>query len=331
MLRAVRIGTLVPALVPALGVLLAGLVGLALPAAVAAHGEPIPAPDAGAVLAAWRPQPVVLLGLTLALVGYLLLVRRVDAAHPATRVPRRRIAAWLAGLAAVAAALLSPLEAFAGVLFSAHMVQHLLLTMVAPPLLALGAPVTLLLRWARPGLRRGVLLPLLHSRPVRAISFPPVAWLVFAVVMWASHFSPLFEAALEDELAHGLEHGLYLISGLLFWWPVVGTDPVPWRMGAAARVGYLLLAMPQSAFLGLAIYSAPAPLYAHYALLERAWGPPALVDQQIAGGLMWGAGDLLIVGPLLLAVAAWFRHEEEKGRRLDARLDRERALRENSR
>jgi cytochrome c oxidase assembly factor CtaG len=146
--------------------------------------------------------------------------------------------------------------------------------------------------------------------------------------MWASHFSPLFDAALEDPVVHMLEHGLFLATGMLFWWPVVAADPVPWRMGHAARVGYLLLQMPQNAFLGLAIYSAPVVLYPHYATLERAWGPSPLEDQQIAGAVMWGGGDLLFLVPVLLAVVAWFSAEEARGRAIDARLARERSAQE---
>jgi putative copper resistance protein D len=111
---------------------------------------------------------------------------------------------------------------------------------------------------------------------------------------------------------------------------VVAADPSPHRMGHAARIGYVLLGMPQNAFLGVAILSARGVLYPHYATLERPWGPPPLVDQQLAGGLMWGAGDLLFLGPLLLLVVAWFQAEEAEGRRVDARLDRERQARERA-
>ena len=91
------------------------------------------------------------------------------------------------------------------------------------------------------------------------------------------------------------------------------------------RIGYLMLGVPQSAFLGLAILSAPDVLYRHYATLERTWGPSPLADQQLAGGIMWAAGDILFFIPFLLAVAVWFRAEEQKGAQLDAQLDRRRA------
>jgi putative copper resistance protein D len=237
-------------------------------------------------------------------------------------VPSWRIGSWLAGLGVLGVALLSPVDTYATSLFSVHMAQHLLLTMVAAPLLALGAPITLLLRVARPGTRRALILPLLHSAPLRAVSFPVVSWVLFAAVMWATHFSALFDAALENPLVHDGEHLLYLGAGLLFWWPVVGADPAPWRMSHGARIGYLALGMPQNTFLGLAIYSAQVVLYPHYATLVRPWGPDPLTDQQLAGGLMWVGGDFLFIIPLLIAVGAWMRAEEARGARIDAQLAR---------
>jgi putative membrane protein len=297
---------------------------LTIPGTALGHGASAPPPELPTVLGAWAFEPLAVVGVVLALVLYVGAALRVGRAHPRTPVPSLRISSWLVGLAVVCIALFSPVDTYATTLFSVHMVQHLLLTMVAAPLLALGAPITLLLRVARPEVRRNVILPVLHSRPIRAISFPVVAWLAFAGVMWATHFSPLFDAALEDPLVHSGEHLLYLATGLLFWWPVVGADPSPWRMSYGARIGYLALGMPQNTFLGLAIYSAPVALYPHYQTLARNWGPDPLADQQLAGGLMWVVGDFLFIIPLLIAVAAWMRAEERRGARIDARLARER-------
>lgn len=311
----------------ALAVGLAGaLVGP--PAAALAHGAVADAPTTAALWSGWADEPLVWVGLLIAAGAYLALVRAVDRAHPANRVPRQRLASWLLGLGTIALALEGPIEAYATTLFSVHMVQHLLLALVAAPLLALGAPITLLLRAASPATRRKTLLPVLHSRVVRLLSLPLLAWLLFAAVMWLSHFSPLFDLALEDPLVHIGEHALFLGSGLLFWWPVVGADPSPWRLGHGARLAYLGLSMPQNTFLGLAIMSAPAPLYRHYASTERAWGPGPLADQQLAGGLMWVGGDVIFIAALVLAVAVWMRAEEAKGLRDDERRDRERARRD---
>lgn len=297
---------------------------------VIAHGEvPAEPPTAANLLLGWSFEPAVLLPLLAAATAWTWAVRRVNRAHPATPVARRRTVAFLGGLAAIAVALLSGLERYDTTLFSVHMIQHLLLTLVAAPLLALGAPITLALRVATPNVRRRFLLPILHSRVVRVLAFPVVAWAVFAAVMWASHFSPLFDLALEDRLAHDLEHGLFLGSALLFWWPAVALDPAPWRMSHPARMAYVFLQMPQNTLLAVVILNAPAPLYPHYATLVRDWGPTALADQQVAGSIMWLGGDLLFLAALAALLAGWMRHEDRETARADRRLDREReAIRE---
>jgi putative copper resistance protein D len=277
----------------------------------------------GLVITGWAFDIEVWLPVLLAAWGYLVLVRSVDRAHPATPVPRKRVWCWLGGLGVLLVATQSAIGLYDTTLFTVHMVQHLLLTMVAAPLLLLGAPVTLLLRAAAPEVRADWILPVLHSRVVRWLSHPLVAWVQFAAVMWVSHFSPLFDAALEDPLVHLLEHALYLASGLLFWWPVVGVDPAPRRLPHPMRIGYLLVGMPFSSFLGLAIFSATAVLYPHYATLVRDWGQSPLEDQQWAGGIMWAGGDLVFFLAVVLAVGAWLRAEEVEGRRVDSVLERQ--------
>jgi putative copper resistance protein D len=296
---------------------------LAWPAAVAAHGSAPPPLDAGTAITAWSLEVHIWLPIVLLALAYRAAVRSVARAHPGNPVPRRRALAWYGGLLALFVALQSPIATYDTTLFSAHMVQHLLLTMVVAPLLVLGAPITLLLRVVSPSARKRVVLPVLHSRAARVISFPVIAWLVFAGVMYGSHFSPLFDAALENVFVHLLEHALYLGAGLLFWWPVVGADPSPWRMPHAARLLYVFLGMPYSSFLALAIYSASGVLYPHYATLQRDWGPTPLADQQLAGGIMWVGGDGLFLVAVVAMVAVWMRAEEAEGKRADARLDRE--------
>jgi cytochrome c oxidase assembly factor CtaG len=296
-----------------------------LPSAVLAHGlapEPASATD---VLLAWTFEPEVILPLLAAALLYRWAVGVVRQAHPDNPVPRFRAWSWNLGLVVLLIALESPIGTYDDTLFMVHMVQHLLLVMVAAPLLAIGAPITLLLRVASPKSRHGFWLPLLHSRAVRILAFPVISWSVFAAVMWASHFSPLFDAALDNDYIHLFEHALYLGSALLFWWPVVGADPSPWRLPHPGRVAYLFLGMPQSSFLGLAIFSAPQPLYAHYETLTRSWGPSPLVDQQWAGGIMWAGGDMCFLVAMIVALWVWLRAEERAGRLADEKLDREAA------
>jgi putative copper resistance protein D len=301
------------------------LVALALPGTAAAHGY-APVPDSVlSVLLAWQLDAWVVLPLIGAALLHRWGVQRVNRLHPKNRVPRYRSWCWYSGLVVLLIALASPIGTYDTTLFSVHMVQHLLLIMLAAPLLAMGAPITLVMRVASAETRRRILLPFLHSRPMRALSFPATTWILFAGVMWASHFSALFNASLDNEAIHVFEHALYLGSALLFWWPVVGADPSPWRLPHPGRIAYLFLGMPQSSFLGLAIFSAPAVLYSHYETLVRNWGPTALEDQQWAGGLMWVGGDIFFLTALVLAVWVWLRAEEKEGVIADARLDREEA------
>jgi putative membrane protein len=315
------------ALASALGVPAAVAVAAVAPASVLAHGAdsllpPVPAD----VVLDWGFDPLIAIPLVLVAAAYLWAVHHVDAAHPGNPVPRARTIAFLAGLATIEIALQSIVERYDTTLFSDHMLQHVLLTLVASPLLALGAPITLLLRVTRTEPRRRFILPVLHSRIVRVLAFPVVSWALFAAVMWGTHFSPLFERSLEEPFIHDLEHLLFLSAGLLFWWPAIALDPAPWRMPHPVRAMYLFLQMPQNTFLALAIYSASAPLYAHYANLQLTWGPNALVDQRLAGGLMWIIGDLVFVSAIVLVIAGWMRFEERNTGRREAHADAQLAV-----
>lgn len=285
-----------------------------------AHG-PLPPPPDVSTLFYWANPPVITLVAALLLIGWIVAVRRINAAHPQNRVPRRRTASFAAALVLLLVALQSGLERYDTTLFSAHMVQHLLLLFPIPVLLLRAGPVTLLLRLASPRWRAR-LLAALESRVVGVLSHPLVAWITFVVVLWATHLSPLFNVALEDPLIHDLEHSLYLGSALLFWSPLFAIDPVRHKLTRAGALGYLITQMPQNSFLGVAIMWAPAPLYAHYATLARSWGPTPLEDQQLAGAIMWLIGDALFLVAIFVVLAAWARAEERGGSRYDlAQID----------
>jgi putative copper resistance protein D len=313
-----------PAAVAAAGAGLLVAIGMTMPGVVAAHGAVPPAPSWPEILWAWTISPLPAFGIAVAATGYWWLVRRVASRHPRNPVPAHRHWAWYGGLAAVGAALLSPIETYSGALLTVHMVQHLLLQFVAAPLLLLAAPITLVLRAAGPDLRRS-LLAVLHSRLVKAVTFPLVAWFLFAAVNWGWHFSELYDQALEVEWIHWVQHATLFGAALLFWFPVIGADPGPWRLPYPARLFYLFLAMPQNSFLGVAIMNAADVLYPHYATLARDWGPDPLVDQQAAGTLMWVWGDLTFLLAMLLVIVAWVRQEERRNARDEARADTEAA------
>ncbi len=227
-----------------------------------------PAPTWPLVLARWSIEPGVV---GLLAVAAVLSIRR----------PGPRPAVFGAGLAVVALALLSPVSTYAGALLAVHMVQHLLLALVAAPLIVAGLPRV-------PRVR------------------PLLAWAAFAAAGWVVHFSPLFDLALRNQAAHAFEHLVFLGAGLLFWAPVLGGRAG--RDGGishAARLLYLGLAMPQNTFLALAVFSADHPLYQTYVRMRRSWGPSRLADQRLAGGIMWVAGDVTLLVAVLVVAAQW--------------------------
>ena len=297
---------------------------LALPLTVLAHGSTVPAPTFPDVLWAWSFDLLAVASIAVAGGAYLWGVRRVNAAHPANPHQRVRTWCWFGGLTAIGLALLSPIEAYEGALFSVHMTQHMLLQLVAAPLLLAGGPITLALRASTPPLRRR-LLSILQSRIVHVISFPLVAWLLFAAANWGWHFSTLYDEALESTALHYLQHATLLATALLFWWPAIGVDPSPWRLPFPVRLLYLFLAMPQSSFLGIAIMQAPRVLYPHYLTNLRDWGLSPLEDQQLGGVIMWTVGDLAFLIGMGVVVALWVRHEDRRTARQDRRMAAETA------
>ncbi|MGH2725157.1 MAG: cytochrome c oxidase assembly protein [Actinomycetota bacterium] len=250
--------------------------------------------------------------LAAAAVLYLTGVRRHDALRPGERFPRRRVWVFLAGLSALGLALVGPLEAAAGASFSWHMVQHLVIALVAAPLLLLGRPLLVVRRAGPPRGRRAVAAAL-RSRPVHAVTHPVAAWSTFVVVLWASHYTALYQLALERPAVHVLEHALYLGAAVLFWFPVLAVEPSPWRLGHGARLLYLFLALPANALLASSLFQADAVLYAHYAA-----DPAALADQRSAAAIMWTGGGLLMLLAVVLVASSWARAERAAGRSADA-------------
>jgi putative membrane protein len=287
-----------------------------------AAGAEVPAPTLGRLLLSWSLNPLVTVGLLAAVIAYLQARRRLVAGGVAW--PTRRTAYFLSGIGALALALLSPIQAYDTALFSVHVVQHMLLTMVAAPLLALGAPITLALRVAK-GRTRRRMVRVLHSPPLRVIGHPLVAWVLFTLSLYGLYFSPLFDLSLRQPLVHDLVHLHFLAAGLLFWWPVVGLDPSRWRLPHIARLGFVFLMVPFHAFLGVAIMNSGRVLAPTLERFQRAWGPTPLADQQTGGAILWGAGDLIALGAVLGILVSWASYEEKVvAAREDRRLARER-------
>ncbi|WP_433279676.1 cytochrome c oxidase assembly protein [Pseudonocardia xinjiangensis] len=239
-----------------------------------------------------------------------------------------RTAAWLVGCAALLVATSSGIGRFAPAMFSVHMGQHMILGMLVPILLVLGAPVTLALRALPPSGRAGPpgprewLLAAVHSPVARWLTHPLVALALFVGSYYVLYFSGLFPAALPEHWAHKLMNLHFLLVGAIFFWPIVGVDPAPRRLPPAARMGLVFASVPFHAFFGLAVMSANTALGGdYYRGLALPWVPDPLVDQHLGGGLAWAAGEV----PLLLVVIAlliqWSRQDERSARRDDRRAD----------
>jgi putative copper resistance protein D len=205
------------------------------------------------------------------------------------------------------------------------MVQHMVLSMLVPLALALGAPVTLALRTLPRDPRRW-LLTVLHSRAAKVLTFPPLTLMLYIVSPWALYFSSWYGATLDHVWLHELMHLHLVVVGALFFWPIVGIDPVPGRVAYPFRMLMVVLTLPFHAFLGVTIMGQDTLLGGdHYLGLHGqpgyGWLPDPADDQHVAGGLLWAAGDL--VGLVLFGVlfAQWVRASMKEAAREDRRLD----------
>jgi len=292
----------------------------ALPLHVGPHDE-IPPLTGWRLLTEWGPAPVPLL--TAAVVGglYLLGVHRLRARGDRWS-PWRTMAFLGPGLGLGLLATTSALAVYDTTLLWVHMVQHMVLGMLVPIFLALGAPVTLALRTLP---RRGarVVQAMLHSRLARVLTFPVVAGVVFVANPFALYFTGWYEATLRNPLLHDLNHLHFVLVGCLWFWPILGLDPMPVRPAHPLRLLAVFATMPFHAFLGVTIMGSSTLIAGdYYRALDRDWGPSLARDQEIAGGLLWAGGDLVALVVLGVLFAQWARASEREASREDRRLDR---------
>jgi len=240
-----------------------------------------------------RLEPVAGCGIVLGAWWYLSAIHRL--AERGRRWSRWRTVPYLGGLAVLAIA--------------THVIQHLLLGMVAPVLLALGAPLTLALQSSGRDTRRR-LLGLLHGRAVGVLTRPLMAWVLFGGSMFALYFTPLYAETLGNTVLHDAVHALFLLSGCLFFWPVVGLDPTPHRLPYGGRMLYVLAALPFHTILGVALVTQ-----------TKLVAPGlSLSDQQTGAGILWTAGELLGLIAMMIVAAQWMQAEEREAIREDRRL-----------
>jgi cytochrome c oxidase assembly factor CtaG len=239
--------------------------------------------------------------------------------------PLWRTAVFGAGCAAIALALLSPIDDLAHDLFSVHMVQHMLLVAVGAPLILLGSPVRPLLRGLPRALRTGVVRPLARSAPLRAalhlLRQPLVSGGLYVAGLYAWHVPLLYDAALADERVHVLEHLWFMATALLFWTCVIDPEPFRARLPYAARIVFLLLAgAAQNTILGGVLAFSTRLLYRSYEGRPERYGLDAVLDQRIGGVIMWVPGDLIFLTAASASFFLWLSHEEREQLRREGRV-----------
>jgi putative membrane protein len=221
------------------------------------------------------------------------------------RMIAQRAVAFAAGLAALAVALLSPLDAWGAELFSMHMAQHEILMLVAAPLLVLGRPLPLFL-WAFHGTWREALTRCVQARGVQrawgALIAAGTAWALHAVALWVWHVPELFAAVLRNPLIHDLQHFTFLATALLFWAALFDEHR---RGQRGAAILYLFTTTVHTGVLGALITLASHPWYAPYLQTSASWGLTPLEDQQLGGLIMWVPGSLVYIGAALVLLARY--------------------------
>jgi cytochrome c oxidase assembly factor CtaG len=266
--------------------------------------------------------------LILAALGlYLWGVRRNNALHPRHPWPVGRTVAWIGGLVTTAICVFTFVGVYDGELFWDHMVQHLLLIMVAAPLFAIGSPLQL--AWlATTGASHVTVTELLRSAPARFLGHPIVAFVLYAVLIPLSHLTSWYNLTLQHEALHNAEHLAFLVVGYLFWRQIFGVDPNCYRLHPALQFFYLFLAVPIDTFTGLSLTGATHELFPAYFATHRSWGPSYVVDLHVGGDIMWVVGDTLMLWPMIPIAIRWMHMEERKAERIDRELDAQAALAE---
>ena len=270
----------------------------------------LPAFSWQAILTRWEFAPVVSAAVAVSALLYLWGAWRVRRDHPARPWPRWRTGMFLSGLAVIVIAIQSGIGSYDDVLFWDHMIQHLLLLMVAPPLLVFGQPFTLLLHASRNPLHSWAKRAL-RSRLASALTWPPFALVLYFVTVTATHLTGLANVIVTNVALHNAEHVLYLVAGYLFFLPLIGREPIRWRVGYPLRLLVLVLGMPVDTFTGLLLGYAPRGFA--YAGPRPPGSPSPVSDAHWGGALMWIGGDAIMFGFMMVVVLMWSLDERAEG------------------
>jgi putative copper resistance protein D len=262
--------------------------------------------------------PVGLILVALAL--YLRGVQRANVLRPRHPWSSLKTAAFVGGLVTTAISVFSFIGVYQQELFWDHMVQHLLLIMVAAPLFAISSPIELSWR-ATTGPVHARVTSVLRSRAARLLGHPGVAFVAYAVLIPITHLTVWYNYTLEHPSVDNVEHLIFLGLGYMFWRQIFGDDPNCYRLHPALKFGYLFLAIPIDTFTGLSLDQQVHELFPAYLAFHRTWGPSLVDDLHIGGVLMWVAGDTLMLWPMIPVALGWMHLEERKAVRIDRQLD----------
>lgn len=274
---------------------------------------PSPPVKLSVLLTGFQTNPLALLALLLELISaglYLLGVKTM--AGKGRKWPAMRTASFLGGIFIVFLATGSGIAAYDDKVFTMHVIQHLMLMNMAPMLIALSAPMTLLLQASKKPVQTKT-IKFLHSKVISVITFPVTAWLISYSTMYIYFLTPVYQLSIEHPLFHDYTHLHFLVAGLIFWTTLIGIDPIRWKMSYGAKLAYLLIGIPFSTFLGIALTS------------ERVSISPAhtLADVHAGGAVLWVFSEVFTVGALAIIFFQWAKHEERAARRADNELYRQ--------
>ncbi len=263
-------------------------------------------------LTQWNLEPSIIIGTALITGLYLYAIGPVRKRHYSNeQIQTGQTISFLSGVLIMFLALVSPLDELGdSYLFSAHMVQHLFLTIIGPPLLLLGTPEWLV----KPALRNKVIFNI-----AQVLTYPAVAFVLYNVDFWLWHAPPLYNATLENQYIHILEHLTFIIFGLLYWWPIFSPSKELPRLSIGGQILYLFLSGMPSVLLGAGLTFTP-PLYAPYIAAPRIWGISAATDQQLGGLIMWIPVSIFYIVIMSVLFIHWMLQQEaeQQARELEA-------------
>ena len=286
------------------------------------------APTLARVLFDWRFDLVFGTAAIVFAVVYLIGVRKLR--RRGDSWPVGRTVAWLLGCAVLLFATSSGIGRYMPAMFSMHMGAHMLLSMLTPILLVLGAPVTLALRALPaagradpPGMREWILAAL-HSRVSRFFTNPAIATVIFVAGFYGLYFGGIFDAAAGSHAGHVAMNIHFLLSGYLFYWVVIGVDPTPRPIPSLGKLGMVFASLPLHAFFGVVLMSTNAVMAeGFYRSLQLPWHTDLLADQRLGGGIAWAAGEIPLVVVMLALLIQWTRSDRRISTRMDRAADRD--------